>query len=299
MKRRNDTLGYTLILITGTLWGMTGIFTHAIAAMGGSSLTSSFLKTAGAAIVMTLMFPLLSKSHREHLLISRRALGRSLLQGVFTQCLFVIGYLTAIDLLGMAVAAVLLYTSPFYVTILSKILFDEKITGTKLAAIALNLLGCFLTVSGGDLSLTGVSFKGVAAGLFAGLCYSTLPIFSRYSTETDDPKAVTYYATLGGLISITLLTRSWTHTGMQWDLHAFLLTLVFGLVGTAIPYLLYVKGMQLITEVSKAPVFASVENISAAILGVLLFHESMNLWKALGILLVFASVVLVNRKTSD
>ena len=295
-KKKNNALGYAMLLTTGTLWGMTGIFTHLIARFGGAADMSSFFKELGAAFVMTLLFPLIGG---KHLRISRKGLALATAQGIVTQCFFVIGYITAISLVGMSTAAVLLYTSPVYVMIFSRILFKEPVTANKIAALVMNLIGCALTVTGGVWDLSGLSAKGILAGLFAGLCYATLPIFSRLAGENDHPRAITYYATVSGFAAITLLTHPWTVSGVEWGWKLGLVVLAFGLVGTAIPYLLYVAGVQHLTEVSRAPVIASVENVSAAVLGVLVFGEIMTFWKAAGIVLVLGSVILMNHNTES
>ena len=104
---------------------------------------------------------------------------------------------------------------------------------------------------------------------------------------------------LRSFISMTLLIRPWTIAGVTWGWQLILIMLAFGLIGTAIPYFLYVTGVQHLTEVSRAPVIASVETISAAVLGVLIFHEAMSFWKAAGICLVILSVAMMNRKSSS
>ncbi|MBR0373428.1 MAG: EamA family transporter [Mogibacterium sp.] len=293
-NNKNNTLGYIMLLTTGTLWGMTGFFTNLIGRFGGGADISSFFKELGALFVMSALFPLIGG---RHLRISRRGLGLATAQGVLTQCVFVYGYITAISLVGMSTAAVLLYTSPVFVAVMSRILFKEAITRNKVIALIINLIGCALTVTGGSWDLSGVSARGVLWGLVAGVCYGTLPIFSRLAGERDDPRAISYYATLSGFLAITLVIRPWQVTGVNYCGKLWLVVLAFGLVGTAIPYLLYVSGVQHLTEVSRAPVIASVENVSAAVIGVLLFHEVMTPLKALGIVLVLCSVALMNRKT--
>ena len=78
----------------------------------------------------------------------------------------------SIDKSGGATAVVLLYTAPAWVAILSRLLFHEGISKTKLCAIAIALLGVILvSLSGGshssanshcERSMQGVELKGNA-----------------------------------------------------------------------------------------------------------------------------------------
>lgn len=76
-----------------------------------------------------------------------------------------------------------------------------------------------------------------------------------------------------------------------------LLGFFYALIPTAIAYLFYYQGLQKITESSKAPGIASVEAVVAAVIGVVIFKEQVDMVNITGIFLVIGSIILMNHKT--
>ena len=63
-------------------------------------------------------------------------------------------------------------------------------------------------------------------------------------------------------------------------------------VSTVLPYLLYTAGLARIDS-GKAAILASVEPVVAALVGVLVFHETMDVSTGLGVVSILAAVVLL------
>ena len=63
-------------------------------------------------------------------------------------------------------------------------------------------------------------------------------------------------------------------------------------VSTVLPYLLYTAGLARIDS-GKVAILASVEPVVAALVGVLVFHETMDVSTALGVASILAAVVLL------
>ncbi|MBO7669454.1 MAG: EamA family transporter, partial [Oscillospiraceae bacterium] len=64
------------------------------------------------------------------------------------------------------------------------------------------------------------------------------------------------------------------------------------------PFLAYTLGLQTV-EASRAGILATVEPLVATLIGVVVFSEPLTLLSGLGILLILAAVVLLNRETTD
>ena len=85
------------------------------------------------------------------LAIDRSGLLWSAAMGLFTQALFNLCYTLSIQHTNVSTGAVLLYTAPAFVLIMSRLVYREKITSGKAIALILNIAGCVLTVTGGAL----------------------------------------------------------------------------------------------------------------------------------------------------
>lgn len=194
----------------------------------------------------------------------------------------------------MSVAAVLLYSSPAFVMILSYCLFQEKITIFKWISLVLVILGCaFVTGIVGDATV--LHMRGILIGLGAGLGYALYSIFSRYAIEKGYHSfTILFYTFLFAALGVVPLADLRLIGSVVFAAPSKVgFALVFGLVSTVLPYLVYTMGL-IYVENGKAAIIAAIEPVMATLLGVVLYQERLSIWNVLGILLVFVSIVLTN-----
>ena len=103
-------------------------------------------------------------------------------------------------LTSLSAAAVLLYTAPMIVVLLSAVLFGEKLTRWKLAAMVLAFAGCVMTT--GVFRENGALDPGaIITGLGAGLGYALYSIFGRYALNRGyAPFTITAYTFLAAAV---------------------------------------------------------------------------------------------------
>jgi drug/metabolite transporter (DMT)-like permease len=78
----------------------------------------------------------------------------------------------------------------------------------------------------------------------------------------------------------------------------FVFTCAFGVLCTVVPYLTYTIGLNYV-ENSKASILASVEPVTASILGVWFFRESLCFSEIVGIVLVLGAMVICSAKEDN
>ena len=193
---------------------------------------------------------------------------------------------------SLAAAAILLYTAPTFVMILSALLFKDRITKQKLAALIIAFLGCsFVTgIWSGGLD---VSPFGLAVGLASGLSYSLYTIIGRYGLEHYQPFTVTFYSLLFAGIGSLFFWNAQEMAVIAASPKGLLLSLGLMLFSTVLPYLLYTKGLSALGDSSKASILASVEPVVAAIVGILAFGEPMTIGVLLGLACILISVYIL------
>jgi drug/metabolite transporter (DMT)-like permease len=196
------------------------------------------------------------------------------------------------------VAAVLLYTAPAIVMVLSYFLFGEPMTKRKLLALLMTLCGCTLvTEVVGNWS--DFSAPGVLAGLGAGFGYALYSIFSRYALERGYRSlTITFYTFfIAAVVSLFLCNARQIAAVACADGSMLAFSCAFGVLCTVIPYLTYTIGLKYV-ENSKASILASVEPVTASILGVCFFRESLSFSEIMGILLVLGAMIVCSSKNS-
>ncbi len=291
MEKRQNKSGALLILLAGTFWGSMGLFMRPLSAYGLSALHLVFLRLGLGALLFALFLLLWD---RTGLRIALRDLPLFLALGLLSVLFFTYCYFRAIELLPLSTAAILLYTSPIWVMLMSALFFRESVTGRKLLALALAFLGCVL-VSG--LSRGGGA-KGLLLGLGAGFGYALYSILGTIALRRYRPLTVTFYTFLIAAVgSFLLCDRPALVTGLSAVKANGLLWLVpaAALVTAVIPYLSYTMGLRT-TEASRAAILATVEPVVATVLGAMVYREHLSLPAFLGILLVLSAIVLLNLK---
>lgn len=281
-----------LILIAGVLWGSMGLF---VRTLNGAGLASMEIVGLRAAVTAASLFLFLLLFDRKLFRIRWRDLWCFLGTGICSIVFFNYCYFKAITMTSLSVAAILLYTAPAIVMVLSYFLFGEKLTKRKLLSLAMTFVGCVL-VTGILTETGGVSAGGILVGLGAGLGYALYSIFSRYALEKGYASlTITFYTFLIAAVGSCFLTDMRAVVAVATDsAGSFVFCLAFGVLCTVVPYLTYTLGLQYV-ENGKASIIASVEPVMATLLGALFFHEKLTISGVLGTVLVLAALVICNK----
>lgn len=289
---KTDFKSYACIFIAGSLWGTIGLFVKLMEQSGSTSSYTSFLRM-GLGLILLIIITL-AKDGPGAFKIGKGTLISCILLGFICQAIYNLAYSNAVNSIGMSLSSVLLYTSPIFTSIISFMFFHEKLGRQKLIALLINVIGCTLTVTGGNF--TGLSFavSGLLFGIAAGFCYSLAPIFGRLAADEGSPFAVSTYNFLFATIFLAIFTHPWTTVENPLDLKILAIGLGFALIPTALGYIFYFTGLHSITESSKVPVVASIETVVATVIGILIFHEKLGMGNIIGILCVLSSIAIMN-----
>lgn len=288
--KNSEQLGYIEVLIGGTLWGFIGMFVLEMSKLGASSEMTSFLRMSFAFVILALIT--IAMYGIKVFKVSRKTLFVCILLGLVCHGIYNIFYNIAVVETGITTGAVLLNVAPVFTAAASRILFKEKITPQKAVALAINIIGCVLAVTGGNISLSGLSVAGILFGIGAGFCYSMTAIIGRLAGDMTNAFVMSTYSYLAAAVFIAIFMHPWSGTGMNAGI--LIWGFLYALIPTAIGYIFYYNGVQKIKESSKVPVFASTETVAAAIIGIVLYHEQIGAINIIGIILVLFSVVLMN-----
>ena len=282
-------LGDILIIIAGLFWGSMGIFVRHLNDLGFTSIQVACLRLTMAGVLFALI--LLIKD-RKGFKIALRDIPLFLALGIVSILFFTCCYFTSIALMTMSTAAILLYTSPIWVMILSIIFLKEKINIQKIIALVLAFAGCVL-VSGFGGKVTPL---GILVGLGSGLGYGLYSIFGTVALKKYSPYTVTCYtfivAGIGSIFVANPVELTGKISAIDNKLALFGFVLLTSVVTAVIPFLLYTLGLSM-TTASKAAVLATVEPAAATLFGVFVMGEAIGPVAVVGIVLVFAAIIVL------
>lgn len=280
-----------LIILAGIFWGSMGIFVRRLGEYGFSPIQIVCIRMVLAALIFSVIQLVKDpKGFR----ISLRDIPLFLGLGLGSILFFTVCYFTSITMMSLSTAAILLYTSPIWIMLMSLLFFHEKLTAQKIIALVLAFGGCVLVsgISGGGLTLVGLLI-----GLGSGIGYGLYSILGTVALRRYTPYTVTTWTFIIAAIGSILISHPADLMAIISfapsipDLLGF--SLLTALVTAVIPFLAYTLGLRSV-EASKAGILATVEPMVATLIGIFVFSEPLTLMSGVGVLLILAAVVILN-----
>ena len=284
-----DKLKFLYVFAAGTLWGVISLFLKPLLNMGFSQIQTVTIRCLIAAAFLGGIMLVRDKSLFKFRL---KDIWVFLGTGLLSQMFFSITYVYSMTYNGVCVAVILLYTSPVFVMLLSRILFKEKITYKKLIALALTIVGCVLVsgLAGGQ----SIGIIGIVLGICTGLGYALYSIFGRYAIQKNyDSMTTSFYTFLFCGLSCLPFSKLGDIAPLI-NVHTTFVALGLGVVCCVMPYFFYTKGLEYVDN-TKASIIVAVEPVVASFIGVLVYNEEMTLIKFAGVVLVLTSVVICSK----
>ena len=301
---KKSRLSRLMVILSAVLWGTYGSFVTWITELGIERNAQIFLRFLMTVLPVGIFMALRDRSLFR---VKKRDLFLFAANAVFSLYFCSACSTAAIKETKIATAAALLYTAPVFVMIFSVILFQEKLNSLKVLCVLLSVIGCALASGlGGDLFVADISggktisMNGLLLGLGAGLGYALYSIFSRiilnkgYSVLTN----IFYSFLVVDILFLLTSIRDGSFSRMALSPKGAAAGLLCGLVTGCAAYLLYTLGMEKM-ETSRAAQLATIEPVTAAVLGTLLFHQPLSGFEIVGITLVVLSVIMMNAKKEE
>lgn len=280
---------YLLILLAATAWGSIGIPSEKLFTYGLEPKEVIWFRAAicfGAMFLYCLIF------NRLRLKINHKDILLFLLYGLISVTMFYYTYFNAIEKTGVAMAAILLYTAPAMVVVLSRIVFYEAIDIKKIVCIILTIAGCFLVVKGYDLDNLKLNISGILLGIAAGFCYAMYSIFGKKFSDSYHPWTVIIYSQGFGVFFLTFLHFPANVFIDQHESVVWIYLFYIGLVPTLMAYLCYNAALKHV-EPGRASIVATLEPVMAVTFAFIFLGQVLEAVQTLGALLVILAVIIV------
>lgn len=287
-KKNSNILGPVMVFLAGICWGVISVFIKGLTSFDYDSFDIMCFRSWASVVLMFIFFLMRDRSL---LKIKLRDIWMFIGTGIFSLTFFSYCYFTSIVRSGAAVAVVLLYTSPIFVMLMSAVVFKEKITLKKIVALILTFIGCVL-VAGLIGTGSRLSMGALLLGLGAGFGYALYSIFAGFAVKKYSSLTVTFYTFLFSGITLPIFRNPVALIGSV-SLQVIPWIVGTSIICTVLPYLCYTWGLGKM-EAGKAAVLVTVEPLVGAIIGILIYHEDANLFKLLGIILIFSAVILLS-----
>ena len=184
----------------------------------------------------------------------------------------------------VSVATLSYYFAPVIVTVVSPILFRERLTGKQLLCFVMSTLGLVMITGIGDLG-GGSHLVGILFGLGAAVLYAAVVLLNKFIRNVAGIHRtflqflsailvlIPYVALTGGVTLGALPVSGWVNL------------LIVGLIHTGITYCMYFSSLQELPG-QKAAILSYIDPLVAVVVSVVVLKESMTLWQITGGVLI-------------
>ncbi len=285
--RRDHVVGTLYILASALCYGSMAIFARLAYAAGVDIPTLLLLRFAIASI---LMWGILVVKRMP--LPSGRGMVMLVAMGAVGYAGQAFAYFTALTYASAGLVALLLYTYPALVALLSRLVFKHPFTWRQIFALAAALAGtAFLIGKAGDGQPAGVFF-----GLLAALIYSIYILAgSRFPKDVNPAASTAVIASSAALTYAVVVASNGFHppvTGGGW-----LAVLALAVICTLLAMLFFFEGLKRVGPV-RASVSSTIEPVFTVLLAAVVLGERVSLARAVGGALIVAAVLLLARESA-
>ncbi len=279
-----------LIIIAGVCWGLIGLFSNYLSAAGLRPEQITVIRCVLACFVIG-GYLLIFK--RGAFKVRVKHLWIFLGTGVLSIAFYNVCYFACINMCGLSFAAILLYTAPCFVVLLSAVFFKEHLTRQRGFALIIAFVGCLLVVGVGS-GQTSLSGLGILVGLASGIGYALYSIFARVALKHYEAPTVMFYTFLFASLALLPFSEPINIVSLALDsASVFEVMIALALISTVTPFACYTTGLAHM-ETGKASIMAFVEPMVSLLLGVMVFGEVLTLQNMIGVIGILGAVVLLN-----
>ena len=280
--------GKICLILSALIYGLAPMLAKIAYGGGVNGMTLTFLRTF---LMLPLLFVLML-ARGQSFRLNKRELFDIIILGVVCGSLSIISLYAAYDYISTGLATTLHFIYPLIIVVVSALIYREKITNMKLAAVMLVTLGIFLFVD-----LTSRADKiGVALAVLSGVFYSFFVIYMDHSglNEMDYVKLTFYLMIImsAGTYIFGTATKSIVFNEMNGTAWVFATLISFFITIGAIP--LFQAGVRY-EGASTAGIVSALEPITTIILGALFLGETMGLVQYFGGAMIILGVGIAEK----
>jgi drug/metabolite transporter (DMT)-like permease len=285
--RQDQGVGALYILASALCFGSMAIFARLAYASGVDIPTLLLLRFSIASLLMwTLLLWKRVPLPRGRGLIMLVAMGAV---GYAGQAF---SFFTALTYASAGLVALLLYTYPAIVTVLSRLVFKHPLTRVQVAAVATALAGTvFIIGKAGDGKPLGIFF-----GLLAALIYSVYILTgSRFPKDVTPMASTAVIVSSAAAVYLAVVAIKGFHppaTGTGW-----VALLAIAVICTVLAILFFFEGLERVGPV-RASVFSTVEPMFTVLLAAMVLGERITLARVFGGILIVGAVLLLARESA-
>ncbi len=286
----NKKLGFLFTAISGTCFGFLPIFAKLAYNNGGNTSTVLSIRFTVAALIMWTISFVLKIDYK----VGKTKIIHLILLGSIGYNSTTAAYFYALNFISTPLVALVFYTNPIIVSVLSYFIIKEKVTKGKMTALTLSSMGLIMIVG---FSIGNVNIVGIAYAALAAFTYSIYVIVGSRIIRGINPIIVTTYVTTGcslmanltGMISGGLIRIPYT---------AWLYSIMTAVFATVVAIITFYEGMKRIGP-SQTAIISTIEPVVSTIMAAVIFNDILSFPQIVGGILIIVGIVVLQRPEEE
>ena len=283
----NRQKGVFLAVLCPCLWGIMGIFVRVITSTGISVVDVSFFRCAASGLLL-LLFCALTKP--AVLRTSWRGRLTCACYGIVSYSMSFVAYSISVSRIPVAVAMILMFLCPVWVTLFSVLLFHDKVGRRQLIAIAVCFCGAVLAADLLSVGSVRLDVIGMLMGIFNGMGAALQIVVPRYFSDRYSKDTMLVYGFLGAALALAFFVNAGeitaafaAHNPLTLGAAIFAVSVICTMVANVA----FVKSTEYI-DGTETSILSALEVVVGSIAGFLVYHEALKPLQVVGMVLVIA-----------
>jgi drug/metabolite transporter (DMT)-like permease len=287
-------LGHAMVLSAATLFAVNGVVSKVILQTGVSAPRLTEVRCTGALLGLAVLLALVNP---RSLRVSRSELPLLAVFGICGLAFVQWFYFAAIDRIAIGIALLIQYLAPVLVALWTRFVTHGPVRRRIWAALALALVGLSIVLEiWSGFALDGL---GVAAALLAAVTYALYVLLAEREVGRRDPISLTTYGFLFATLFWAVIQPWWSFpfgavndaAQAAWDLPVWSLMAWMILLGTIVPFGLFVAALRFVSA-ARAAIIAMFEPVAATLVAWLWLGQALGAAQLAGGALVLAGILL-------
>ena len=196
-------------------------------------------------------------------------------------------FFMAIRLAPVNLIIIVFYMFPTIVTLLSAVFLKQPITGFKIAALLMTIVGILLAI-GMD---SGGYVLGIILAIITAIFHSLYLIFGSLSIKRAGPFSATTVIILPSVVIFGIVVGI---QGPQWPMNisGWMAIIASALISTILARIAFYEGFRRI-DIANAAIISTFEVVVTVTLAIIILGETITLPKILGACLVISAVIIL------
>lgn len=292
-SKKNTLKGLRLMLIATFFWATMGIVSRNLNGANLTSIQVAFTRCLQAAVFTTIA---LAIKNRNAFKISFKGFLFCTFYGIVAFGLAMAFFSLTVERIPIAVATVLMFSNPIWVTLFGKLFFNDEVGLKKLITVITCVFGCMCIIdifaSGG----AGLNVVGVIFGLCSGVTFASQLVIPRFAKGQYSNDSLLLYGFWGGTVFLGIFSDipqlGLAIVNSPSPMYTIGNLLIIGVFATYIANSYYIKSSEYLGDTLPS-ILVAFEPLFATILAFIVLHEAIKPVQILGALIVVGSIIVM------